>query len=91
LEAYELLERIRRLVERSVFCLPNHPLTITVSTGVTQLDLERHTSFEFVEEADNALYEAKNLGKNRVIIYGMGATAPTLSLDSPPDEPKHSA
>lgn len=82
LEAYELLERIRRMVERHVFCLPDNPITLSISVGVTQLDNEGHSAFSFVQEADSALYEAKNNGKNRVILYGMGTTAPSLLSDS---------
>ncbi len=65
-EAYELLERLRRLIAQTVFCLPDNPLTLTVSIGLAQLDPKRYTPFEFVELADKALYEAKNQGKNRV-------------------------
>lgn len=78
LEAYELLERLRRLVEQHVFCLPDAPLSITVSVGVTQFDYHAHTQTEFVDESDKALYEAKALGKNRVVIFGMGKTKPSL-------------
>lgn len=66
-EAAELLERIRMTVAQTVFCLPDNPLTITISVGVAQLDPRYHTSFELVELADKALYEAKRQGKNRVI------------------------
>lgn len=66
-EAYELLERLRLLVAQTVFCLPENPLTITISVGVAQLEPRQHTSFELVELADKALYEAKKQGKNRVI------------------------
>ncbi len=77
-EAYELLERLRGLIERTVFCLPDNPLTITISVGVAQLDMESHTSFELVEQADAALYEAKKQGKNRVV-YGVVPT-PKINL-----------
>lgn len=66
-EGYELLERIRLLVAQTVFCLPENPLTITVSVGVAQLEPRQHTAFELVELADKALYEAKKQGKNQVV------------------------
>jgi len=72
-EAYDLLERLRSLVERTVFCLPDNPLTMSISVGVAQLNMDNHTAFELVEEADAALYEAKKQGKNRVI-YGIVPT-----------------
>jgi diguanylate cyclase (GGDEF)-like protein len=82
LEAYELLERLRRLVEQHVFCLPDTPLSISVSIGLTQFEIYKHTSMEFIDEADKALYEAKHLGKNRVVISGMGKLKPSL-LEQP--------
>jgi diguanylate cyclase (GGDEF)-like protein len=82
LEAYELLERLRRMVEQHVFCLPDTPLSISVSIGLTQFEIYKHTSMEFIDEADKALYEAKHLGKNRVVISGMGKLKPSL-LEQP--------
>lgn len=66
-EAGDILERLRVLIARQVFCLPDNPMTISVSIGIAQLDWENHTSFELVELADTALYEAKRQGKNRVV------------------------
>lgn len=66
-EAYDLLERIRMIVAQTVFCLPENPLTITISIGLAQLELRKQTAFELVELADKALYEAKRLGKNQVV------------------------
>ena len=77
IEAYEILERLRQLIEHTVFCLPDNPMTITVSVGVAQMDLDQATSFELIEQADTALYEAKRQGKNRVV-YGV-VTAPKLT------------
>jgi diguanylate cyclase (GGDEF)-like protein len=69
IDAYELLERLRAMVERTVFCLPDNPMTITISVGVAQLDHDHAKGYEIIEKADAALYEAKKQGKNRVV-YG---------------------
>jgi diguanylate cyclase (GGDEF)-like protein len=69
IDAYELLERLRAMIERTVFCLPDNPMTVTISVGVAQLDPEQAKSFELIEKADAALYEAKRQGKNQVV-YG---------------------
>lgn len=53
--AAELLERLRELVSQTVFCMPDHPLTVSVSIGIAQLNPRNHTSFEFVELADMGL------------------------------------
>ncbi len=81
-EAYELLERLRALVEKTVFCLPDNPLTITISVGVAEFNPKQHTAFELVEQADAALYEAKRQGKNRVV-YGVVPT-PKIQIPPPP-------
>lgn len=72
-EAYDTLERLRAMIERTVFCLPDNPITATISMGIAQLDFKHGTSFEIIEQADTALYEAKRQGKNRVV-YGAVAT-----------------
>lgn len=66
-EAADLMERLRAMVAQNVYCLPENPLTVTISIGVAQLDPLQHTAFELIELADMALYEAKNEGKNRVV------------------------
>lgn len=80
IDAHDLLERLRAMVERTVFCLPDNPMTITISVGVAQLDPESAKAFELIERADAALYEAKKQGKNQVI-YGV---LPTPKVSYPP-------
>ncbi len=70
LEAYEILERLRKLVAGTVFCLPDSPITLSISVGISQMDPRESTVFECVEAADQALYEAKKQGKN-CVIYGI--------------------
>jgi diguanylate cyclase (GGDEF)-like protein len=80
IDAHEILERLRAMVEHTVFCLPDNPMTITISVGVAQLDPEQPKSFVLIENADAALYEAKRQGKNQVI-YGI---LPTPKISYPP-------
>ncbi|MBI4843708.1 MAG: diguanylate cyclase [Nitrospirae bacterium] len=56
-EAFEIAERMRRAVENNT--------EVTISLGVA-LYLEGMKEDEFVNEADNALYQAKKKGRNRV-------------------------
>lgn len=79
MEAYELLERLRALVERTVFCLPDNPLTISISVGVAQMDFNQPTAVSLVEKADAALYEAKRKGKNQVVFGTIPTPKITLS------------
>ena len=59
-------ERIRSVIERTVF--PNN-LRVTVSAGVaTQDDPLGRIDF-LLKNADDALYQAKREGRNKVIVY----------------------
>ncbi|MGN7492801.1 GGDEF domain-containing protein [Paenibacillus sp. SAF-054] len=65
-------EKIRRAVQAHVFKLPTlqqKKLRITVSIGVATYPADTGTAesdLEIVEQADKALYQAKNSGRNRV-------------------------
>jgi diguanylate cyclase len=69
--AEEIAERIRRTVESSSFVLPDFSKTkITVSVGVAAYEKleELEDANDLYEEADKALYKAKQDGRNRVIL-----------------------
>ncbi len=58
-------EHIRFLIEQEYF---NEVGSITVSIGIAQFEKD-DTIISIFKKADNALYEAKNSGKNCTIIY----------------------
>jgi len=67
-------ERIRQAVESCAFPHPgNPPLHTTVSVGVAHYQGEglEHPK-EFIEQADQALYQAKRQGRNRTVVAGQG-------------------
>lgn len=69
-----LAERIREQLEEYEFCPNNRgttesPLKCTVSIGVATLRTPFASCNELVEAADQALYQAKELGRNRVIHF----------------------
>ncbi|MBM7661567.1 diguanylate cyclase [Bacillus mesophilus] len=69
--AEEVAERIRRTVENRTFLLPDFSeLKITVSVGVASYEklVELEDTDDLYEEADRALYKAKQDGRNRVIL-----------------------
>jgi diguanylate cyclase (GGDEF)-like protein len=59
-------ERIRQTIEAYEFIFENRSYNVTISLGVTQLDATDKSFSEALNRADRALYEAKNLGRNRV-------------------------
>lgn len=65
-DALKVAERIRIAIEVDPFAVFHSPdqAKVTVSVGVASLK----PNFELVEEADKALYKAKNLGRNRSVL-----------------------
>jgi diguanylate cyclase (GGDEF)-like protein len=61
-------ERIRKTVENTKFIYKGIRIFVTISIGVTEYtegqDLEK-----FLEKADQALYQAKEMGRNKVVLY----------------------
>ncbi len=65
--ARAVAESIRRIVERHVFEFEGQALRVTISAGTAEYDPERHsTPKDLIMDADEALYRAKNNGRNRV-------------------------
>lgn len=63
-EAEKLAQNLRAAVENHRFKCSR---TITISLGVTQLN-ETDNKDNFTKRVDEALYEAKNSGRNRVVV-----------------------
>jgi diguanylate cyclase (GGDEF)-like protein/PAS domain S-box-containing protein len=59
-------DRFRTLVERTVTPTPAGPLSVTISVGVA-LARPDDTPESVVARADDLMYEAKKLGRNRVV------------------------
>ncbi len=62
-------ERLRRSIAGSAFNIPglDQPLDVTISIGVAATDGSDETTETLMKRADEALYEAKRSGRNRVI------------------------
>jgi diguanylate cyclase (GGDEF)-like protein len=67
-EAREAAERVRRLVEETVIETAAGPVRATISLGIAPMPAVAEGAATWYSEADIALYEAKNFGRNRVIL-----------------------
>jgi diguanylate cyclase (GGDEF)-like protein len=75
----QVADRIRRQVEKHRFEYQGRPYSITVSLGVAAT--EGHDSLsceELLQKADMSLYQAKKLGRNRVVPEPVAATTTVL-------------
>jgi two-component system cell cycle response regulator len=64
-------ERLRKSIEEHRFVHEGVSLQVTVSVGVDSMPNPRIATLEeFIAAADRALYEAKRLGRNRVVCAG---------------------
>ena len=70
-EALAIVEAMRRAVEKSVFDAGNgrRKFQVTMSFGVTEWLSSDATVKDVIEQADQALYQAKSLGRNRACLY----------------------
>ncbi len=62
--AYGVAEKLRRVVEAWAF--PGVPRPVTIASGVASFPANGRTRDELVKAADDALYRAKQNGRNRV-------------------------
>lgn len=68
-DALEVADRLRKRVEELV--LRSHDgreINVTISIGVSELPSHGETFDQLLSQADNALYRAKERGRNRVAV-----------------------
>lgn len=70
-----LAERLRHQIEQCVMLSSDmetegREMRITVSIGVAEFSSDVFSATDLVKRADEAMYEAKNNGRNRVFVYG---------------------
>lgn len=71
-DAMELGEDIRRAVADHEFHGGGRPVALTASLGLAQWRPQMAGASDILREADEALYQAKDAGRNRVRAAGMG-------------------
>lgn len=69
-DAAHVAERIRSAVESTSILISDHPFSLTVSVGVaTRVPRSVEETETLLAEADSALYQAKDTGRNRVVVF----------------------
>ncbi len=68
--AKSIAEELRLIIEEKPFLIKDgQQVTITVSIGVSHYTEDAKDALTIFENADKALYEAKNSGRNRVCVF----------------------
>ena len=68
-QAFQVCERLRLNVARSILDFEGQPIPITVSLGISSLTGENDTLEKILQRADQALYNAKQSGRDRTMIW----------------------
>jgi diguanylate cyclase (GGDEF)-like protein len=72
LDAWRVAERLRSRIEDAPLVYEGHSVRITVSCGIACFPDHGDNLTEIMKKADRALYQSKDLGKNRCTIYSEG-------------------
>ena len=75
-DAYRIAERIRFEIEDTSFEEIGVPEKITVSFGISCFPEDGEDAIDLLKKADQALYQAKSQGRNRVVVF----TEPSESI-----------
>ncbi|HSF83573.1 MAG TPA: diguanylate cyclase [Anaerolineales bacterium] len=62
-------ERMRSIVQKAIFAYGTSPVKVTLSIGIATLSEGCNDLESLIEYADQALYAAKQSGRNRVMVY----------------------
>jgi diguanylate cyclase (GGDEF)-like protein len=70
--AVEVLERIRKLLSETPFLYEKEGLNISITSsfGISGYPEDDETRDGLIEKCDAAMYAAKRMGRNRVVLYG---------------------
>lgn len=72
-EAAQLAGRLRSVIDATPFATTAGPLAVTTSVGVATSDSDGYSSTALLAAVDRALYQAKNRGRNCVVVRGLGS------------------
>jgi len=68
--AYIFAEKFRKEIFNTSITINDKTIKYTVSIGISSLNIDTDTNVDMIlQRADSALYEAKNTGRNKSVIY----------------------
>ena len=68
--AFSVAEKMRKMIENHIIVFEGNEIKVTVSIGIGLYNSNRHDSVDqLISDADNALYRAKESGRNKTVIY----------------------
>jgi len=65
----ELMERLRKRIEKTVYSIKGEEYRITISAGISQFETHMSSVMDAIDRADQALYASKEDGRNRCTYY----------------------
>jgi diguanylate cyclase (GGDEF)-like protein/PAS domain S-box-containing protein len=68
-DATKLAERLRLAIEKTSCAVQGHQSGVTVSVGVATRTKDVQSIDNLLKRADTAMYQAKDQGRNRVVLY----------------------
>jgi len=86
-EALAVAERIRKQVIAKSDIWPQMKKPVTTSIGLANLGEKNYQAIDFVNMADQALYAAKEGGRNRVVIWEEMQAKASTAVREPESEP----
>lgn len=82
-EAYAVAEKLRRAVHEKVFDFNGKEIRLSISAGISNYSETHHNYFDMIEEADRAMYIAKEKGRNKIEFGRAGATTKEPETGAP--------